>query len=42
VITKAPNVSPITVWCHRGNLRRKLGPPPLIATVRGVGFVLQR
>jgi two-component system response regulator MprA len=23
-------------------LRRKLGPPPLIATVRGVGFVLQR
>jgi two-component system response regulator MprA len=23
-------------------LRRKLGPPPLIATVRGVGFVLRR
>jgi two-component system response regulator MprA len=24
------------------NLRRKLGEPPLIATVRGVGFVLER
>jgi len=24
------------------NLRRKLGPPPLIATVRGLGFVLGR
>lgn len=27
---------------HVGHLRRKLGQPPLIQTVRGLGYVLRR
>jgi two-component system response regulator MprA len=33
---------PSVVDQYVGYLRRKLGPPPLIATVRGVGFMLDR